>query len=37
MTWKGTSPSVQLLETPYAIGVKLSQKAMQAVETQVRR
>ena len=37
MTWKGKHPSVVLLETSYAIGVKLSQKAMKAVETQVRR
>ena len=37
MTWKGKHPSVELLETTYQIGVKLSQKAMKAVETQVRR
>jgi hypothetical protein len=37
MTWKGKHPSVALLDKTYAIGVKLSQKAMKAVETQVRR
>lgn len=37
MTWKGKSPRVTLLDKTYAIGVKLSQKAMKAVETQVRR
>ena len=37
MTWKGQHPSVELLQTTYHIGVKLSQKAMQAVEAQVSR
>ncbi len=37
MTWKGTHPLVTLVTTTYQTGVKLSKKAMQAVETQLQR
>lgn len=37
MTWKGHSPVVELVETPYASGVKLSKQEMQLVETQLQR
>jgi hypothetical protein len=34
MTWKGNHPLVTLVTTTYQTGVKLTKKAMQAVETQ---
>lgn len=37
MTWKGKHPSVELISTTYQTGVRLSQKAMAALETQVNR
>ena len=37
MTWKGTHPLVTEVPTTYQTGVKLSKKAMQAVETQLQR
>jgi hypothetical protein len=37
MTWKGEHPVVELITKTYEIGVKLSQKAMALLETQVRR
>lgn len=37
MTWKGRSPSVELITKTYWLGVRLGQKAMAALETQVRR
>ena len=37
MTWKGNHPLVALVTTPYQTGVKLTKKAMQAVETQLQR
>ena len=37
MTWKGKLPLVTLVTTTYQIGVKLTKKAMQTVETQLRR
>lgn len=37
MTWKGKHPLVTLVTTPYQTGVKLTKKAMQAVETQLQR
>lgn len=37
MTWKGTHPVVQRVETIYKTGIKLTKKAMRAVETQLQR
>lgn len=37
MTWKGKSAVVELITTTYRTGVRLSQKAMAQLETQVRR
>jgi transposase len=37
MTWKGQHPTVELVSKTYQIGVRLSQAAMAALETQVRR
>ncbi len=37
MTWKGKHPLVTLVTTTYQTGVKLTKKAMQAVETQLQR
>lgn len=37
MTWKGKHPSVELITKTYCLGVRLGQKAMAALETQVRR
>jgi transposase len=37
MTWKGKHPSVELITKVYHKGVRLSQSAMAALETQVRR
>jgi len=37
MTWKGNHPLVALVTTTYQTGVKLTKKAMQAVETQLQR
>ena len=37
MTWKGQHPTVELITKTYQTGVRLSQKAMAALETQVRR
>src|SRR5450759_824033 len=37
MTWKGNHPLVTLVTTTYQTGVKLTKKAMQAVETQLQR
>ena len=37
MTWKGKHPVVKLVETVYETGVSLAQKAMEAVEAQIRR
>ena len=37
MTWKGKHPSVELITKTYHLGVRLSHKAMAALETQVRR
>ncbi len=37
MQWKGKHPTVELITKPYAIGVRLKQKAMKVLETQVRR
>lgn len=37
MTWKGNHPLVELITTTYQTGVKLTQKAMKAVETQLQR
>jgi Rhodopirellula transposase DDE domain len=37
MTWKGKHPTVELITKTYHTGVRLSQKAMAALETQVRR
>ena len=34
MTWKGKHPVVALVTTTYQTGVKLTKRAMQAVETQ---
>lgn len=37
MTWKGKHPVVELITKTYQTGVRLSQKAMAALEAQVRR
>jgi transposase len=37
MTWKGKHPLVELVTTTYQTGVKLTKKAMQAVETHLQR
>jgi hypothetical protein len=37
MTWKGKHPSMELITKVYHTGVRLSQMAMAALETQVRR
>ena len=37
MTWKGKHPVVSLVTAAYQTGVKLTQQAMQAVETQLQR
>ena len=37
MTWKGKHPTVELITQTYRLGVRLSQKAMAVLETQVRR
>lgn len=37
MTWKGKHPTVQLLNTVYATGVRLTQQAMNAIEAQIKR
>ena len=37
MTWKGVQPSVELVTTLYATGVKLTKEAMAMLETQVTR
>jgi transposase len=37
MTWKGKHPVVELVTTTYQTGVKLTEKAMQALETQLQR
>ncbi len=37
MTWKGEHPLVTLVTTTYQTWVKLTKKAMQAVETQLQR
>lgn len=37
MTWKGQHPTVELITQTYQTGVRLSQAAMAALETQVRR
>ena len=37
MTWKGHRPVVRLVTTTYRTGVRLTNEAMQAVETQLRR
>ncbi len=37
MKWKGKPPAVELVTKTYPLGVKLKQKAMAVLETQVRR
>lgn len=37
MTWKGKHPTVELITQSYRLGVRLSQKAMAVLETQVCR
>jgi len=37
MKWKGKPPTVELVTKTYPLGVKLKQKAMTVLETQVRR
>jgi len=37
MTWKGKRPTVELVTKTYPLGVRLKQKAMAVLETQVRR
>ena len=37
MTWKGKHPTVELITTTYPLGIRLSQKAMTALETKVQR
>ena len=37
MTWQGKHPSVELVTTTYATGVKLTKAAMQAIEAQIER
>jgi hypothetical protein len=37
MTWKGKQPSVELITKVYQKGVRLSQAALAALETKVRR
>ena len=37
MTWRGKPPVVQLVTTLYKTGVYLTQTAMAAVETQIKR
>lgn len=37
MTWKGKHPLVELVTTTYQTGVKLTKKAMQAIETHLQR
>lgn len=37
MTWKGKHPTVNMVETAYASGVKLTKKEMKALERQVIR
>jgi len=37
MTWKGKHPTVERITKTYQTGVRLSQKAMAALETKVRR
>jgi hypothetical protein len=37
MTWRGHHPVVELLETVYKKGVKLSKKVFQSVEDRIKR
>ncbi len=37
MTWKGKHPRVELVTSTYQTGIKLTKKAMQAVETHLKR
>ena len=37
MTWKGSPPMVELVTTVYQTGVKLTEEAMDALETQFER
>ena len=37
MTWKGVHPIVKRVTTVYKTGVKLTQKAMRAVESKLQR
>ena len=37
MTWKGKQPRVELVTSAYQTGIKLTRKAMQAVETHLER
>ena len=37
MTWRGVAPTVHLITTPYAKGVRLTRAAMAKVEACVRR
>jgi hypothetical protein len=37
MTWKGKHPRVELVTSTYQTGIKLTRKAMQAVETHLQR
>jgi hypothetical protein len=37
MSWKGKHPVVELVNTTYQTGVKLTKEAMEVVETQLQR
>ncbi len=37
MTWNGTHPTVDVISTLYATGIKLTKDAMQAVEAHIQR
>lgn len=37
MTWKSKHPVIELVTTVYTTGIRLSQEAMQVVETQISR
>ncbi len=37
MTWKGKSPQVELIQTNYSTGVKLTKPEMNEIESQIQR
>lgn len=37
LTWKGKNPVVKLVTTTYETGIKLTKKAMNQIESQIKR